>query len=299
IRMNPSPDPLFTRVNREYMQQNWPTHYRRMQGAAEAFGEDLLSDKFDFKELWQFSVPGCSNIYYPNTTTANGHAVLSRNYDLPAGVEPVSTKEPYLMEAYPDEGYPCLYMSAYDLLGCATDGINSEGLVVALLADIETGLPFSDPEYPINCCYNYGGSMASGPGIGLMAIQIPRFILETCKDAEEAKHALLTVMHHYEAQPLQYIVSDRHGNGFVFEGLMQGNLPRFHDCGGAPLPVTNHCLKHCETDLPPTRHLMTWILSVQTPTVSRPYYQSVRGNISGTPHREPFGTDIMIWKNAH
>ncbi|MBW2369109.1 MAG: hypothetical protein JRH15_14625, partial [Deltaproteobacteria bacterium] len=181
--------------------------------------------------------------------TATGHAILSRNYDLPACTEPYSNREPYLMEVYPDEGYPCLFMCNYDLLGYATDGINSEGLAVAMLMDVETGLPILDPEYPANCCYNYDGSMNSGPGIGLMALQIPRFILETCKDVDEAKRALLTTMHHYEGAPLHYIVGDRHGNGFVYEGLMQGNLPRFHDCGGKPLPVTNHPLReHAVSD---------------------------------------------------
>jgi len=244
IRMNPSIDPFFSRVNREYMQKQWPTHYKRMQGAAKAYGEDLQTDKFDFTELWQFSLPpGCSNIYYPDTSTTSGHAVLSRNYDLPICTEPYSNREPYLMEVYPDEGYPCLYNCNYDFLGTAIDGINSEGLTVALLADVETGLPIGDPDYPANCCYNYDGYMTYGSGIGLMGLQIPRFILETCKNIEEAKQALLTTMVHFDGIPLHFIVGDRHGNGFVYEGIMQGNIPRFNDCSGAPLPVTNHPLR--------------------------------------------------------
>jgi hypothetical protein len=173
--------------------------------------------------------------------------MLSRNYDFPAGVEPVSTKEPYLMEVYPDEGYPCLFMCAYDYLGCATDGINSEGLTVALLADVETGLPIMYPEDDPGACYNYEGTYLTGRGaVGLAEVQVVRFILETCKDADEAKRALLTIMHHYQQIPLHYIVGDRHGKGFVFEGIQQGNLPRFHDCKGAPLPVTNHPLRDHE-----------------------------------------------------
>jgi hypothetical protein len=108
--------------------------------------------------------------------------------------------------------------------------------------DEETGLPTIDPDYPADC-YNHDGSMIAGPGIGLTATQLPRFILETCRDADEAKRALLTTLHYHQMTPLHYIVGDRHGNGFVFEGLMQGNLPRFIDCGGAPLPVTNHPIR--------------------------------------------------------
>jgi len=242
----PSSDSLITRVNREYMQQNWPTHYQRMLGAAEVFEVDLLGDQLEFGHL--FTLPGCSNVYYPNNTTANGHAMFSRNYDFPVNPEglPASTTDPYLMEIYPDEGYPSLFMCAYDLLGIATDGINSEGLTMALLSDNETGLPLIDTEFPANCCYNFGDFTDHSPGVGIWSAQLPRYILETCKDAHEAKEKLLTTMHYYIGHPLHYIVGDRHGDGFVFEGMQQGNKPLFHDCGGAPLPVTNHPLREHE-----------------------------------------------------
>ncbi len=239
-----SVDPLMSDVKREYIQKKWPTHYLRMQGAAAAFNLDILDSDYDFYELYYSPgtpPPGCSNIYYPRT--ANGHAMLSRNYDLSTGVDPVSTREPYLMEVYPDEGYSYLSMCAYDLLGGTTDGINSEGLSVALLADLETALSVTDPEHPAGI-YDYEGTMFSGRmAAGVSEMQVSRFILETCKNVDEAKRALLTLLSHYRVIPLHYIIGDRHGNGFVFEGSMQGHLPRFIDCNGSALPVTNHPIR--------------------------------------------------------
>lgn len=244
----PSPDKLMTSVNRDYLEQTWPSHYMRMCGVADVLGLDINDDNYEYSELYYSPgspSPGCSNIYYPKTE--HGHAVLSRNYDFSTGVDPISTKEPYLMEVYPDEGYSYLCMSTYDLLGAASDGVNSEGLSVALLADVETGLSVVDPEHS-GGVYDYEGTFDTGRGaVGVTEMQVARYILETCKDANEAKRALLTLLSHYKVIPLHYIVGDRHGNGFVFEGAMQGHLPRFIDCNNAPLPCTNHPVREHQT----------------------------------------------------
>jgi len=248
----PSRDARCTNVNREYLGQVWPAHSLRMRGLADAMGCDINDDSLDLSEL-SYSpgtpVPGCSNVYYP--ATESGHPMLSRNFDFSTDVVPVSTREPYLMEVYPDEGYSHLMMCAYDLLGGATDGINSEGLVVALLADIETALSLFEPDfaaggYDYRGTFSFDGSEMTGDGVGPNDIQVVRYLLENCKDAEEARRALLTLKTYYKGTPLHYIVGDRHGDGFVFEGSMQGNIPQFYNAKGAPLAVTNHPLREHE-----------------------------------------------------
>src|SRR5438270_95279 len=120
----------------------------RAKGVAEAYalgvdsGMDATSVPIDMD-----LEPGCSVIYYPGSSVSNGHAMLSRNYDFPkasygaltgrkAPADARSmTGDPYVIEMYPDSGYPSLYTCAYDLVGGAIDGVNSKGVTVALLAD--------------------------------------------------------------------------------------------------------------------------------------------------------------------
>lgn len=45
--------------------------------------------------------------------------------------------DPYLFEIYPESGYATLFMSCFDLMSGAFDGVNSAGLTVALLADLD------------------------------------------------------------------------------------------------------------------------------------------------------------------
>lgn len=83
---------------------------------------------------------------------------------------------PYMIEMHPDESYSSLYLSSFDLLG-ALDGINSQGLMVGILADNETlEAQLSRPTL----------SFAVGIEI-LLAVQM---LLDTCATVEEAKEAL-------------------------------------------------------------------------------------------------------------
>ena len=65
---------------------------------------------------YDWAVVGCSNCFYPPATTADGHAMLSRNYDLTTGTvfelmgrpSPPSaraaTGRPFIIETHPTEG---------------------------------------------------------------------------------------------------------------------------------------------------------------------------------------------------
>ena len=84
------------------------------------------------------------------------------------------------------------------------DGINSEGLTVALLGDDET-------------VEKYSREPAGLDAAGLGELQMPRLLLDTCATAEEAKEALLMTKKSYSFNPVHYLVADRHGKGFVWE----------------------------------------------------------------------------------
>ena len=83
---------------------------------------------------------------------------------------------PYIFEMYPDQGYASLSICAFDLLGGVLDGISSEGLAVAILADDETLLHHDREPFA---------------GVGLHELMCMLYVLDTCKDIEEAKEALL------------------------------------------------------------------------------------------------------------
>lgn len=254
VRKVPWTNPLMTRAQRSFMAKNWPAHFARMQGAAAAFQADLNDDRLDFSFLsYDSGIPGCSCVYYPGRRTADGHSLLSRNFDYSLGghadlpwadsaftraIEKTEAGKPesrpyvgrpFLLETHPDIGYPVLGMCAFDLLGMLTDGINSEGLAVALLNDGETiNSPLYEP---------FGSN-----GVGLSEGFIPRFVLETCSNADEALLALLTVKQYYASGPCHYLIGDRHGRGFVWEYSSIRNRHHIIECGDKPLAVTNHLL---------------------------------------------------------
>src|SRR5262249_33869737 len=145
--------------------------------------------------------------------TADGYGILSRDYDFTTGTmrgtrprrgELAATARPYLIEMHPDKGYASLAMHAYDLLSGTLDGINSEGLTVALLADDEL-----HSKYPME--------PALDGGVGLGVLQMQRHLLDTCANVDDAKAALLSSKQYYEFLSVHYLIADRHGNAFVWE----------------------------------------------------------------------------------
>jgi hypothetical protein len=135
------------------------------------------------------------------------------------------TARPYVVETRPSDGGPaCLFLCAYELLGGCIDGLNSEGLVVALLADDESG----------------GADPTLAPAVGLNEIQLLRFLLETCADTGEAREALLSAKQHYMFLPCHYLVADASGDSFVWERT--ANREHVVEGGGQVQVATNHLL---------------------------------------------------------
>ena len=240
----PTNDPRRTRARRTYFERNYPAHLERMRGAAEHFGTDLENDDVVLSSLsFGFSRPGCTVVFYPPDTTALGRGVLSRNFDFTTGTmdgrrpgedDVAVVSSPYVLELYPDEGYASLSICAYDLLGGVVDGINSEGLTVALLADDE--MMARGDVYPHR-----------GAQVGYGVLQVGRFLLETCANVEEAKQALLEAKLYYTSIPCHYIVADRHGESFVWENSPAMSVGYVIEGDGGPQVTTNY-MQHLHPD---------------------------------------------------
>lgn len=248
-------DKLLTRVRRDYVAKNYPPMYERMKGVADHLKVDLEGDYDLFGIGYNLDLSiGCSTVFYPPSYSQNGHGILSRNYDFttssfaelvgapkPTGARSM-TGDPYVIEMYPDRGYPSLYVCAYDLLVGCIDGINSEGLTVALLADDES-----------NGKYQMEPTGANQVGFG--EIEITRFLLDTCSCVEDAKQALLSAKQYYSFIPCHYIIADRHGKSFVWEYSYAHNKEHIIDGSDKPQVVTNHPLhRYLTAALPDDQH---------------------------------------------
>jgi predicted choloylglycine hydrolase len=251
----PSKDPFRTRVQRRYVETHYPALFARMQGVAAEFGKKLDDDSLNFSGLWYLwgsqARAGCSVVYYPPGTTATGAGIVSRNYDFttgtargtrPAPGELPVTARPYVVEMYPDRGYASIALCAYDFLSGVVDGMNSEGLTVALLADDELHEKFHmEP--------TGGGDTAVGLGV----LQTQRFLLDTCATVEEAKEALLLTKQYYEVLSVHYLIADRHGKAFVWEHSHAHNKEYVVENEGKPLITTNFSLhRYLEGQSPPS-----------------------------------------------
>jgi hypothetical protein len=249
----PWTDQVTTREQREWIRAHWPAHHERMQGVADVYDLDPSDDRFELSFLfYNWDVPGCSNVFYPPKHTATGHATLSRNYDFSTGTvfellgrsappgALMATSRPFLIESRPEKGHASLCMTSYELLGGCIDGVNEHGVAVALLALPEV---LAGP-----------GTYRPGRrnGVGLLELHVPRFVLETCSTAEEARHALARAPQFYVTVPCHYLISDRRGDAFVWAHAARPDRPiRIDGTAGQPLAITNHLPEHLLADVPP------------------------------------------------
>lgn len=239
MRVAPSKDRTVARLRHEYLKDNYPAHFERMRGMAESFGLSIDDDRYDFSGLWQPMLfgYGCSVVFYPGSATSDGHGILCRNYDFTTGTisgfPPDSAHlpmmaRPFVLEMHPEEGYASIAICAFDLLGGVLDGMNSEGLTVAVLAEDEsTG--------------NHG--LERGNEVGVHELLCLRFLLDNCANVQQAKEAMLRLKHYYGFIPCHYIIADRLGKSFVFEFSPQRNQSRIVD-GQGPQIVTNHLISN-------------------------------------------------------
>ncbi|MBB6349364.1 C45 family peptidase [Nonomuraea muscovyensis] len=231
-------NPAVNRARRTWFEHNWPQHHARLDGAAAALGLDPDQDDMALDGLT--FVPrgsGCSALWCPPSASADGHGRAARNYDFftlstsqilgqepQAGELPMASR-PYVITTRPDDGLAATVVTMSDLDGCM-DGMNEAGLAVMLLiADFEQATPSED----------------AAPQVGVSAVQLPRYVLDTCENVEQAKQALLQAKQYDHGVPLHYLVADAHGGAFVWERGRDGG-EHVIECGDAPLCVTNHLL---------------------------------------------------------
>lgn len=244
-------DRFRTRVQRRYIEKNYPILHERMRGVAAAFGKRLDDDAWNFSALsYLVDFPGgCSVVYYPAGVMADNTGVVSRNYEFTTGTIlgtrpkpnelPVNAR-PYVVEMYPDRGHASLALCAFDLLSGVLDGINAEGLTVAALVDGEA-------------IAKVGIDPPMEDGVGLDELQMLRLLLDTCATAEEAKEALLMTKQYYSGLPVHYLVADRHGQAFVWEYAHGRNREYIIQNPDKPLVVTNFSLhRHRDGKGPPS-----------------------------------------------
>lgn len=233
--LKPASDPRMARVRRTYLTRYFPGQVERARGVASYFKKSPADDQYWFGGLpFGAAEPGCSVVYYPPGMTADGGGVLSRNFDFTtgalagkdAGVEEVAAcRAPYVLELYPHQGHASISICAFDLLGGVVDGINSEGLCVALLADEDAALSGRRPP-PV-----------AQAGFGV--VEIGRYLLETCANVEQAKDALLEARLYATTTPCHYIVADRHGRSFIWENDVGGAYGHIIDGHGRIQTATN------------------------------------------------------------
>jgi hypothetical protein len=245
-----SHDPFRTRAQRHYFEKNASIHYERMRGVAEAFGKQVDDDAWNFSTLEYAPLTGgCSVVHLPSSLMATGSSLVSRDFDLTTGnlggSRPRPGKlspsaRPYVVEMYPDRGYASLALCCYDMLGGVLDGINSEGLTVAILADDELSMKFKmEP--------------AGNDGVGVGALQMLRVLLDTCASVEEAKETLLQTKQYYEIVPCHYLIADRNGKSFIWEYSQAHNKEFVVENPGRPLITTNFSLhRHLEDGKTPS-----------------------------------------------
>jgi hypothetical protein len=239
IEPKKSIDPLITKAQKRYFERNYPLHIDRLKATAEAYNINYDNNNYDFSYLGPASTPLlCSGAFYPGNTTETGDSILIHNEDFNTGsikeltdrylnyIDTQALAKPYIIQLYPDKGYPMMFQLCFEFFGEPLGGINSEGLSIVHLADIESYFK-----------YNMEPTVYSQPGLN--ELLLPRFILDNCADVEEARELLLINKHYYMIMPCHYLITDRHGDSIIWEISARGNREFILDGNKKPQIITN------------------------------------------------------------
>jgi hypothetical protein len=232
-------DPIYGKARREYMERNCPPLGERMAGIARAYGLSAGNDTYDTTILpYDAGSLACSMIYFPPETMESGNALASRNtewYLVPMDIYlnligdatgNAAASRDFIMEIYPDQGYSTMAISMNDL-NSVTDGLNSEGLGIAMLEDISMIPEQTLPSGARDC--------------GVNNLQITRLIMETSRTVEEAKMAFLNNKVFFTGIGSHYMVYDSMGNSTIVEwNATSGNVIFTDGISAKPNIMTNH-----------------------------------------------------------
>jgi hypothetical protein len=238
VSIGENPSEIYGISRYAYLEKNYPQLLERARGVLEAFGKKPDDPSVDPTSLnYTIGEFGCSMLYFPGSHMDSGHSTAIRNMDFTAGTisqlmgkprqkgEPDIFGEIYVMECRPDEGYATLYLGGMELLSGVWDGVNEHGLTIFGLVDQGRPPAMIKPS----------GSRI----IGLNPVQAMRMVLETCKNAGEAKTALLNNKIYDFLAGIHYLIGDAGGNAFIFEIDPKTGEGHIQEGKGAPQVMTN------------------------------------------------------------
>jgi len=224
------------------LKNNYPILLDRMKGVSNSYGLPQQNNEYVTSSLFYDLAPlFCSAIYFPPNLTINGHTLISHNVDFYTAtmrefmkMQPVEGEHKlysrdFVMEMYPDKGYPSIVIGTLDLLNGVQGGMNSKGLFVAMLAD------------------NNGAKAEASADIGdsfggLNALQLSRLLLDTCANVEEAKIAIINNKQTAGFEPSHIMVCDTSGKSFIYELSAKDFSDHFTDNERKPQIMTNHAV---------------------------------------------------------
>ncbi len=78
---------------------------------------------------------------------------------------------------------------------------------------------------------------------GLNEFQVMRYLLDNCKNVDEARESVLWLRQYYQQFSLHYLIADRGGKSFAFEFSRHRNQSHIVDGDGIQC-ITNHLLSN-------------------------------------------------------
>ncbi|WFN37903.1 C45 family autoproteolytic acyltransferase/hydrolase [Methanomicrobium antiquum] len=249
----PFADIKYGEEKEQYIKSYDDVLYERMLGIKKAY--QLSEDDYSYDASFPIYIslyPSCSALYFPPSSTKDGHAIVGRNMewdytpDLDAftGIEDGNFEDTivsemgtlvHVVEIYPDEGYASLVLGTMDLLNGIVDGINEKGLYVASLQDGDT---YNDPL----------DDLAGSTSTGLNFMQVLRSILEHCATVDEAKKQLSETEVFMPYMGQHFLICDDSGDATIVEFDNETRDIIFIDYQDTPVPITNYAI-HLRPDI--------------------------------------------------
>jgi predicted choloylglycine hydrolase len=241
-KLLPFAAPIYAEARRQYMLKNYPILLERMNGVAKSYGLSPTDNTYVTSGLYYDIAPfACSAVFFPGNSTTNGHSLIGHNVDFHIATmrEMIGMKRVegdhnlysrnFVMELYPDKGYPSIVIGAIDLLNGFQGGINSQGLVLTMLED-DLGAP------------NTHANPIGDDSGGLNLLQLCRLILDTCATVDEAKMVILNNKLVVGFLPGHLQIGDLSGKSFIFDTAPGDLSYHYTENNNKPQVITNHAV---------------------------------------------------------
>lgn len=242
VKLQEYADPIYGRAREEYLRHNLPSLAERAEGVAEAFGIQSGGHRYDTTSLpIGFGSFGCSAVYFPPSTTTDGHALVARNFDFytvsfmemltnqPQPNEPRIGTQSFIAEFYPDKGPASIQTACFDFLNFPLDGLNEHGLFATFLVDQQ------GPGEPI--------PLVGGQDSGLSEMQVTALLMNRCDSIESAKKVLLQNRIFMPFEAIHWLIATPDGRSTIFE--IDGKTGQYvfvDGKPGRPQVMTNHAV---------------------------------------------------------